>query len=219
MDLFSNNCRNSASETIDEKILDRFKALKNAVLCNSFLNVFFENACFISKPPIFINRNEEGKLHSIHTKAIEFADGYGEYYVQGIRFDESDFEKYFKNKPTPMQIMEIRNQEQKAVLISKWGLDYVLSEIEEKKLIDSYQTISKITNKLITYELYRIKIEANVMNVWIAEDHSKHTKHAILCPMISDIDGQEIIRWSQAGAWSFEMTEEEYLDNLKDGES
>jgi len=112
----------------------------------------------------------------------------------------------------------MRNQDQKAVVIQKYGLDYVLSEMNPE-LIDSFDGISNATKKPIHYDLYRVTTPAGVMNLFVAEDHSKHTKHPLLVPIKSEIDNQEIVRWSQAGAWTFELTEKEYLDCISEGES
>ena len=183
-----------------------------------FLSVFMENIAVVCKVPNFLNKDQNGKMHCTTDYAIAWEDGYGQHYVHGVFFDKELFEKFFKSKATPQEIMEMRNQDQKAAVIEHYGLDYVLPMFEPR-LIDSYDGISKVTYKPIHYELYRVQTPAGERNMLVAEDHSKHTKHPLLIPIKSDIDNQEIVRWSQAAAWTFEMNEGEYLDCIKEGES
>ena len=173
---------------------------------------------FSVQHPIFFNRDIEGNLHSTETFAIQWKGDFGLNFVKGVYFEEDLFSVFFKKKATPKEIMEMRNQDQKAVVIEKYGMDYVIGEMKPK-LIDTFDGMSKVTGKKIHYELLRVKTPAGERNLFIAEDHSKHTRHPILVPIVSDIDNKEIIRWSQAGAWTFEMEEQEYLECIKEGES
>jgi hypothetical protein len=76
---------------VDKKMLKKFLKYKDAVKCNSFLNLFFEETCFISKPPVFIKRDENGMLHCTTGHAICFKDGCGLHYIHGIYFEPELF--------------------------------------------------------------------------------------------------------------------------------
>ena len=56
---------------------------------NSYISIQLDNLCIVSKYPKFISRNENNDLHNTKQAAIEFKDGYKQYYVNG-RFIEED---------------------------------------------------------------------------------------------------------------------------------
>ena len=104
------------------------------------------------------------------------------------------------------------------MVIQYHGLDYVLSEYPHEK-IDQYDGVSTVTGKPYHYDFL-----AGWRLLLVVEDHSKHSRHALLCP-VADDEGVVMTRWSQAAAWTFPdqngkgMSEEEYLKTIKEGES
>ena len=44
---------------------------------------FYDNFCVITEKPIFISRNENGKLHNLKEPAIKYIYGYSLYFING----------------------------------------------------------------------------------------------------------------------------------------
>jgi hypothetical protein len=70
---------------------ETFTKYKDLIKANIFYIVSFKNTCFISRPPLYIKRDEDGELHSEKGYAIEFKDGWGLRYIHG-EFVEEDGE-------------------------------------------------------------------------------------------------------------------------------
>jgi hypothetical protein len=62
---------------------ETFTKYKELIKANIFYIVPFEKTCFISRPPLYIKRDEDGRLHSEKGYAVEFKDGWGLRYVHG----------------------------------------------------------------------------------------------------------------------------------------
>jgi len=114
------------------------------------------NGCVIAcKCPSFVNFDEQGRFHSVESKAIQWADGWGVYCVNGISFDEDKFKKFFIEKNyTNEDFQSVTNTEQKAVLIKHLGYEKVISLLKDYTEIDRYKGMSKVTNKPVEYVLF-----------------------------------------------------------------
>jgi hypothetical protein len=163
---------------------------------------------FVSKPPIFIRHNEEGRLDSRNDYAVYWEDGNGYYYVRGVRFqDESLFIKGFKEKSIKAeQIMEIVNHEQKALLIQEYGYEFIKKALKNVKVLDTKMVQSKITGKKATYELFEYDFESTIrLRVIKVECHTTHKVTFLGVPRTLETEN-----CMSAIAWTFGMTEEEY---------
>jgi hypothetical protein len=65
-----------------------FTKYKDLIKANIFYIIPFEKTCFISRPPLYIKRDEDGELHSEEGYAVEFKDGWGLRYIHGKFEDE-----------------------------------------------------------------------------------------------------------------------------------
>jgi hypothetical protein len=65
--------------------LDKYNELKMIRDCaeQSFLCIQLQGLCIVSKYPNSIKRDEENRLHCINGYAVQFSDGYGQYYIHG----------------------------------------------------------------------------------------------------------------------------------------
>jgi hypothetical protein len=121
-----------------------------------------EKLCYISRPPIFLSRDESNRMHCTADYAIYFKDGFGLHYIHGVYFTPEDFEKFVKTKPTPRDIININNAEQRAVLFELYGIDYVLDELPNKKILASKRgDFNKNKNKPVEYELFEYDFSSN----------------------------------------------------------
>ena len=113
--------------------------------------------CLISRPPIFLNKDDDGLIHCETDKAVKFNDGFGLYFIHGINFTKNEFNKYVKDKKaTGEEIISIENLEQKGALLKLYGYEKVLDSLDNKVILNTYtktkrrkkrKTINKKSNK------------------------------------------------------------------------
>lgn len=177
-----------------------FSKYRKLLKCNIFSLIALKNIVFISKPPIFLKRNENNRMHSTDSKAIEFGDGWGVYYVEGIYFKEEKFIRYFKENPTAKEILEIKNQEQKAVVIKHIGWEKIFESLR-LQCISQYITENGDENHLF-------KSEELPINLLKLTDTSTKTKYYLGVP-------SEQIDCLEAIAWTFGISKEEYENRIE----
>jgi len=175
-----------------------------SVVRDEWLNNFFSLE-IVSRPPTFINRDEKYRLHSTYDYAIVLKDGYGLHYVHGVFFSPELFNQFFKEKSfTGKDILQLKNTEQKAVLIQHYGYQQILSDVNAK-VIDTYKTKSKVTQKPVICELIEFQLDNTTLRLVKVEDHSVHKITTLGVP-IEDSTKTCL----GALAWTFGMKEEEY---------
>jgi hypothetical protein len=150
----------------------------------------YENICFVTMPPSFIRLNDREQLDSKTDYAMYWNDGYGKYYVSGIRLEDDLFRRAFILKNIkPEEIMATENLEIKSVLIKEYGYDYIKSTLKHFKMLDTYETVSKITGKKTTYELFEYDLEPRVpMRIVKVECHTTHQVTFIGVPRVKDTE-------------------------------
>jgi hypothetical protein len=99
----------------------------------------FETDCLIIERPIKLNVNEGGFLHCENDKAIEYADGWGLYYLNGVKVNE-----YLVMTPSEQLDINVflkeTNADVKAEFVRKYGVERML---HLGKKIDSYTKYSE----------------------------------------------------------------------------
>lgn len=172
--------------------------------------ITFEGIAFISKPPIFINFDENNRLHCKHDSALVFADGWKLNYIHGVLFDDELFEKYKNNKLTSEEIISLKNAEQKALIIQDYGYEKIFDSLKEKKLIDKQTRLfNKNKDKMVNYELFEFKIDNNNAKMikveWFEKDRRRQTVLGVPNNMTDAIE---------AVAWTCYKTKEEWEEHL-----
>ena len=178
---------------------------------NIFYLILTDYIAFISKPPVKLIRNHLGRMDCKTGYAIEFADGYGLNYINGVFFSQEDFDKFFVKRATPRDIMDIRNAEQKAEVIKHYGYEYVVSGLENVKILDTKIVKSKITKKSCEYRLIEFDIAQNLQaRVVLVEDHTTHKKVFLGVP-------REKLTETCMGAiaWTFGMESKDYAPKME----
>jgi len=94
---------------------------------------FFKEECWLVRKPKTLELNEQGRLHSVKGKAIEWRDGYGFYYIHGVEFKEDSWKKVINPKVTAKTILSLKNTEQRMAVLKLWGVDKIL---KNAKLLD-----------------------------------------------------------------------------------
>lgn len=137
-----------------------FRELKDYIKCGLFCFIAQENIAYISKPPEFLKRDEKGRMHCIDDYAIYFKDGFGLHYVHGVYFSPELFDRFFMKKVFDgKEIMNLKNTEQKAVLIQEYGYEKIINEIKDKKIIETIKVRNPLRNKDMEYQLIDFKID------------------------------------------------------------
>ncbi|MDH3324144.1 MAG: hypothetical protein OEL89_00735, partial [Candidatus Peregrinibacteria bacterium] len=178
----------------------KFTKYKELIKSNIFSCILLHGFAFLSRPPLYIHRNEKFRLHSRNSPAIEFKDGFKLYYVDGIHFSESDFNKYFIETPTANEVLEMKNQEQRAVMIKHVGYKNMKQEL---KLREISNHIDAHGNKNSLYESRVLLIK-----LVKAIDSSTGKPYYLGVPR-SQTDCLEAI------AWTFGLTKDEYKKRIE----
>jgi hypothetical protein len=178
---------------------EEFLELKELYKCNIFASFMCREKCFVSRPPVFINVNDEGNLHSISDYALYFKDGFGAYFVHGVKFSKYDFNRLVKNKNVSgEEIMKVKNAEQKAALIKVHGYERVLNDLDNLKIVNK-ETVKGIDGKKKEHILYEFDFEGIKSRVLSLDDHSTGKKYFLGVPA----DCGDTVR--DALAWTFKL--------------
>ena len=84
----------------------------------------------VCERPKRIERNEQGRLHSLMGKAIEYPDGWGLYFVHGVKFTEDQFNRSKKAKLK--ELISWEDIDQRAALLRDKPLEKLLDEANAK---------------------------------------------------------------------------------------
>lgn len=165
-----------------------------------FMLIALRNIVFISRPPLYIKRNDNNRMHSIKGYAIEFADSYGLHYLNGIYFSPKEFSTFVESKPCAKDILSITNVEKRAEIIKHWGYEYLMNDLE-LNVISTYKDPNNLTHKL--YKCSELPI--NLLKVI---DTSTHKPYILGVPE-SQTDCLEAI------AWTFNLSKEVYKERIE----
>jgi hypothetical protein len=99
---------------LSKDIMER--ALAYRKVCES-VNYIWPNSDFVMvcERPTKINRDAQGRLHSITEMAIEYPDGWGLYYINGVQFDYELWSAISTGSLFPAAIFSITNMEQRRI--------------------------------------------------------------------------------------------------------
>lgn len=117
----------------------------------------FDKICFVSEKPITC-RMKNGRLHSDEGPAIEYADGFSVYALNGVRINDI---KHLLSKDTkPKDILKIKNVEQRAEFIKWYGVEKMFKDLKPKRL-----------DREKGYELYQLKIYEDSPRIYLKMDN------------------------------------------------
>ena len=121
-------------------------------VCES-VNYIWPNRDFVMvcARPTKINRDNNGRLHSTMEKSIEYPDGWGLYYIHGVKFAKEQFEK--TKNATFEEVMKWEDIDQRSALLQERPLEELLNSVP-KTLIDH-------SDECGGYDLWEIEIELN----------------------------------------------------------
>ena len=119
-----------------------------------FMWIPLRGVAIISLPPTKIlkephpTRKKIWQLHSNTGMAIQFADGWGQYYVHGIYFKSELFHQFFPRSEhtdvTLTSILQVKNAEQRASIIQEYGMERLFKDMNGTTRIDWEMEIDKL---------------------------------------------------------------------------
>lgn len=114
-----------------------FKQYKKILKSGVFNAYEFENCVFAIQPPIYVERNSQGRLHSTSTAAVKFRDGSSYYFINGRPIPEWVVEK--KDAITKEQFLQEKNSDIKGAIYEVLGSEGIINllgaEITDTKTI------------------------------------------------------------------------------------
>lgn len=114
--------------------------------------------------PMFswISVDTDGRLHSLDAPAVAWRDGYKEYAILGIFFDETVWKRIVNKELTAKKIVEWKNDDEKAAILSVYGAEWMI-EAFNAEIVDTYTLTDEnraehgFYCKDNTYTLYLVK--------------------------------------------------------------
>ncbi len=197
-------CTNHKEKNIFDEYLNFIRT------SNSYVCVCTLKSVLLCKRPLLTIQDDKNRLNNTEGPAVQFSDGYSQYYINGVFFDEKLFLEIFIHKTiTPKEILNIRNAEQKVIALKHYGYDRVISELNAKKL-DTWKTKSLVNGNWAECELYEFELEfsrwsKNVYRFVKVQDHSTGKVTTLAVPIEKQTNTAK-----GAVSWTFGMTEEEY---------
>ena len=116
------------------------RAIAYQKICQS-VNYIWPNKDFVMvcARPKKINKDNQGRLHSLKEKSIFYPDGWGLYHINGVKFEEKLWQRVASGKITAKEVFAIENTEQRRIAYEN------MDKIEMKKL-KGYKVEDKVKN-------------------------------------------------------------------------
>ena len=115
----------------DSEKLEKLRLLSKLGEHSFWIAPLVDGAAFCERP-IRLVRDDNHNLHYDHGQAIEFPDGWGGYYLHGVRFKEPIYNKIVEQKFTIKDLTEIENADARAVAVQMMRPDRLLKHVGAK---------------------------------------------------------------------------------------
>jgi len=83
-------------DRIGVEVTENYKKFRSLINSGIYDMLQFEHVCIVSMMPVKVSVNEDGRLHNASSFAIEWSDGYGQYYINGRNMPEKIFQGFTK---------------------------------------------------------------------------------------------------------------------------
>ena len=130
-----------------------FKQYKKILKSGVFNAYEFENFVFAIQPPIYVERNSQGRLHSTSTAAVKFRDGSSYYFINGRPIPEWVVEK--KDSIIKDQFLQEKNSDIKGAIYEVLGSEGIINLLGAE--ITDSKTIHHANGDVETVELLKTK--------------------------------------------------------------
>ena len=137
-------------QRIGISILDKFNNFKDFMKSGSYEMIQLNGFCIVSKLPVKIVRNTDNRLHNPIGPAIQFADGYKLYFINGRSLPSWIWEKAESGEITRQMFLNETNAEIKGgiyeVLGQKKMMDLLgAKEVDTRKIVHKNGDIETVT--------------------------------------------------------------------------
>ena len=157
----------------------------------------YKDLCILTERPVALKRDNRGRLHNEKGMVVRYADNWGFYAWHGVIVPEDVIE--LKEPITIERIAAERNVEVRRVLIERFGLDDYL---KSGKVIKIHQDKTGI--------LWRMDLEGDEPIMVVQVINSTPEPDGIYKEYFLRVP-PDIVRAKQAVAWTFGLTEDEYV--------
>jgi hypothetical protein len=137
-----------------------FEQFKSLLLSGIYDMIQLDGFCIVSNLPTKILRDEAGRLHNLNGPAIEFKDGYAQYYIHGRAIDDDIFNRAVSGQLTREEFISEKNDEIRSAYFELLGSERLMTLLGAE-LIDSCQIVHK-NGEVETIEYYRTKEKLNL---------------------------------------------------------
>ena len=182
----------------------------------------FDIACFVSERPTVIARDDQRRFHSDDGPAIGYADGFGYYAWHGMNVPGQYIEQ--REHITIELVFAETNMELRRALVEIWGEDNFLRALNVEPIHrDEFGALyvfslqkdadnAALRERVLTGE-YNEERGQDALEIVFAVrvlDPSTDRVYMLQVPA-QDGGGNPMVRAKQAVAWTFNMTEAEYM--------
>jgi hypothetical protein len=160
-----------------------------------------------------ISLDENNRLHSKLHKSVQFIDDSGYYFINGVMFENKELWQNIVDKTiNPQEIMNIENQERKAIAIKEIGFDKIIDMLgENAKCIDISKKKTIIDGKLqeVENELWEITGLYRFITIKTVKVICPSTNKTYFLDVPPDMTNA-----NEAIAWTFNMDTKEYISDM-----
>jgi hypothetical protein len=136
-----------------------FKSFQELVLSGVYDMTQFEGMCIVSDMPTKIERDKNGRLHSVKGHAVEWKDGFGMHFIHG-RFIQPDF--FDKCATSKLKLEEYLTQENDEIRSAAYEIIGAQKMIDflQAELVDECSIVHK-NGEVEKIALFRTKEKLN----------------------------------------------------------
>lgn len=209
---------------LDKEENDMFDKFLDYTKMGIIYTIYLNKRAVISRNPLYTLRNDMkesdvtllmrradnripiARFSNKDGYAVEWRNGDGLHFVNGVYIEESLFRDIFIDgfNGNYSQIFKLENTEHKTIAIQHIGYDKLLDRLGAKKL-DVWETNSMFSGNLAVCELFEFDLDRSTFRFVKVQDHSTGKITALGVPVISDTRTAK-----GAVAWTFGRKEEEY---------
>ena len=178
-----------------------FRTYKEIIKQGIYSSLQYESLCIVCVVPDLVYREDvNNNLHATNGPAIRFRDGFQQYFLHGVYFSETLFDKTINRQLSFSDIMAFDNIEQRQIAIQHMDVDELLNNVDAT-LIDESERGNQLYlikhNELLDEPCYYLKYSCpstgRVYLSGINNDYASKNPSADACM-----------------AWKYELTPEEY---------
>ena len=138
----------------DRKLIKKVERLKDCLSDCSYGFITDKICIVLTKPKVRVNN--QWFLHSDQFKAIEWKDGEGEYFLNGVKFPEDLWKKVTSREMSTKDIMSIVDIDQRtqAMKYAKEG-PREFFKLQGGSMVDSFEKMA-INGEMVRYELWTV---------------------------------------------------------------